>query len=577
MANKETSKTISQLGFGVCLLAALLVSWHFHNRFWYGPDDGYFGYIAQHILDGEILHKDIPVLHSGLNYLVNAFFLNVAGGDLVGLRYPLIVLTVVQTGFAYKLAEKHGPFIAIAAAIIAFSYSFVQFVNPTPNWYTLCFAIIIMYLLSQKDTTQTKTIVLAGFLVGVVFLLRQLTGVILAGAVTAVILLKNSNLETESKLNAGKIILSVLTLILGLYVFKVAKLTGLLTVGIHPLIVLVICARNCALGWKRALQIIGLLLGGAVVSAIPLALYYGTNGALFSWLHGMLISPFNFIDQSIFQKPNFFIVPAFALKELLAGNLAGIGGLIFWLSLIFAPMALGILVMRRLWNDRTDVPTIGIIGSIYSLVAIHYEIHTYILFCIAIVLLALLLSIRTLKRQRLWAALMIASSVTALCFHAGQSILRGFEGISTNARFENPSATVPHTSIIVPEMEAKKYRDILNVIENCSTKTDTIFVLPMNPEIHFLSRRESPFNFFVSVIGLSTKADLDNSLQTLEGSEAPALIIHDENDASNSAIALELLEKAKPHYIKLAEVADWVVYQHLDTNGPSPCYLANND
>ena len=564
MSNNFSHKNMSRFALASCLIVAFLISWYFHDRFWWGPDDAYFGYTAQLILSGEILHKDIPVIHSGLNYLINAFMLHLGGGDLVALRYPLIAITVIQTGLAYKLAEKHGMFIAVTAAVIMLVFSFIQFINPSPNWYTLFFAILAAYVLSQMDARHAKTIVLAGFLVGIVFLLRQLTGVILAVAVTTVIFLANSKFDRKERLISGKIILGLLALSLGIYVLKASNPTGIILIGIYPILILFVCARNCVVGWRRALEIIAYLLAGAIISTIPLAIYYGVNGAFFDWLYGMLIRPFEFISHPMFEKPTFLHVILFGLKELFDGNMAALGGLFFWISLVLAPMILGFVTLRQLARNPNEIPTLGLIASIYSLVAIHFQIPLYLFFCIPIVLLSLLLSIKSKKMQRATAGLILILSAMAVFGQAGQPITRGLAGISINERPVYEPDLVPNTSIIVPEQEAEKYQQVLDIIEKCSNPSDSIYAFPMNPEIYFLSKRKRAFDFIVSHIGFSSEKHFDDALAVINSDQAPALIFHDEDDKYNSALASELLEQAKPHYVEIAKITDWTVYLRKD-------------
>ena len=561
----------------ICLFVSFVVSCFFHNRFWWGPDDGYFGYIAQQILNGEVLHKDIKVVHSGLNYLINAMSLKFSDGDLVGLRYPLVVLAVVQTGFAYKIAEKHGALVSVAAASMALAFSFIQWINPTPNWYTLCLAFIALFVVTQRDPTKTKAILLLGFIVGTVFLLRQLTGVLLAVGISVAILLKNSEAHSNGNMNGGKVIILLLALVLGVYVFKAAKLTGLMLFGIWPLFILLFCAQKCSLGWKRTFEILGLLIAGSAISAIPLCIYYGINGSIDKWLYGMLISPLNFIDQPLFKTPTVFTIPGVGLKELLAGNVAAVPGLTFWLSLIFAPMVLGIVVIRKLYNERADIPIIGIVASVYSLVAIHYEDMTYLMFCIAIVFVALLSLIENRKLQKGYAIAGICISSVAIFAHAGQPMQRTYAKISTNARLHYDPAVIPNTSIIVPEEEARQYRDALNIIERCSNLTDSIYAFPINPELYFLSGRESSFDFVVSFVGLATEDDVDRNLRIISSENAPVLIFHAEERQSNSRIALELLEKAQPFYISVGKLSEWTIYQHRIRHETSPCLITPNN
>jgi len=55
--------------------------------------------------------------------------------------------------------------------------------NPTPNWYCLFLATLIAFCLSFISPDRRWRLVLVGFLTGLIFLLRQITGVFVAMAV----------------------------------------------------------------------------------------------------------------------------------------------------------------------------------------------------------------------------------------------------------------------------------------------------------------------------------------------------------------------------------------------------------
>jgi hypothetical protein len=50
-------------GHTLTLVAALL--WQFHDRFWWPVDEGVYGYVAQRLLAGDVIHRDLIDLHGG--------------------------------------------------------------------------------------------------------------------------------------------------------------------------------------------------------------------------------------------------------------------------------------------------------------------------------------------------------------------------------------------------------------------------------------------------------------------------------------------------------------------------------
>jgi len=209
-----------------CALAAAIVAFYFHNKFWWGPDEGFYAYISDRILKGDVVHKDIQALHPGLLFYINALFLKLANGDPVGLRYPLILITIVQTCLAFLLVRKFGILHAIAASSAMIAFSFVQFINPTPNWYLITICLSIAYILETRDTSITRTLILVGMLVGIGFLMRQLTGVFLAMGVTTVLFLRHSNSPTNGKFYAGSVVLLLLALSLTAFIFSSVFVAG---------------------------------------------------------------------------------------------------------------------------------------------------------------------------------------------------------------------------------------------------------------------------------------------------------------------------------------------------------------
>ena len=82
------------LGFLWLLLSGLIL-FHFHDQFWWGPDEGVYAYVAQRFLAGDTIHRDLIDIHPGYGNLLNILAFFVFGEDLLSLRYPLVVLTLL--------------------------------------------------------------------------------------------------------------------------------------------------------------------------------------------------------------------------------------------------------------------------------------------------------------------------------------------------------------------------------------------------------------------------------------------------------------------------------------------------
>ena len=56
------------LGFLWLLLSGLIL-FHFHDQFWWGPDEGVYAYVAQRFLAGDTIHRDLIDIHPGYGNL----------------------------------------------------------------------------------------------------------------------------------------------------------------------------------------------------------------------------------------------------------------------------------------------------------------------------------------------------------------------------------------------------------------------------------------------------------------------------------------------------------------------------
>ena len=222
------------LGFLFVVGFAALVLGTYHDRFWWPPDDGTYAHIADRILAGEVLNRDIQDLHPGYVHFANALALRTFGDALVSQRYPLVALGLLQAGLIFALSAPRGAVAVAVAAVSLTALSFVQFLNPSAHWYCLFLLIAVMCGLRWMPRDFRWRLEILGFLVVTLLLFRQLTGVIVAiGTLTFLLC------ETEPKTSHGhrllaRGLLGVMTLGLGGYLLAKADGLAWILFGIWP-------------------------------------------------------------------------------------------------------------------------------------------------------------------------------------------------------------------------------------------------------------------------------------------------------------------------------------------------------
>src|SRR5262249_50305226 len=146
----------------------------YFGTFWWPPDEGAYAYVAQRILRGDVLNRDIQDIHAGYVNFANAAALWLFGEDLLSLRYPLAAMAWLQAALAFVLFRNQGALTAAIAALALTALSTVQFLNPTAHWYALFLAVATIVVLSEMPRGARGRIELVGFLVMTAFLFRQL-------------------------------------------------------------------------------------------------------------------------------------------------------------------------------------------------------------------------------------------------------------------------------------------------------------------------------------------------------------------------------------------------------------------
>jgi hypothetical protein len=521
---------------GLWLLLTCLVLYHFHDQFWWGPDEGVYAYVAQRFLAGDTLHRDLIDIHPGYGNFLNILAFFVFGEDLLSLRYPLVLLTVMQGGAALWILRPHGNLVAFVGAFAVTAFSFIQFLNPSANWHALAAFFALALCLIKLPPGSAARLLLAGFIVGVAFFTRQLSGVFLGIGLLAV-LLAEAEYQPSDKRIAAVSIGGILFVGLALYVVSKGQVFGALWIGVWPLALLAILTFRARMGWADVLKLAMQTGAGFILAGAPIALFMAINGAFSPWLYDILFSALIINNQDFIAGSSYFDVLVLALVNLSQSGVVGIASAIAWIALLLAFPAMGVIAVAKALSRQPLSPAV-ILASVWACSALHYQIPVYLMFAVAPVMLALL----TLVNRPIVLGGVAAVSVWAVLFQAAAPIDRGLASIVASAPY--PAYVVsdlPRVSLRISEDSRNQYAQVLAAIAREAGPDEPLLTIPMNPEINFMTGRRSPLGYYGTQLGLKTPEDVAAAIAALDKA-APLFVVHKPGDKYLSPLSADLLK-----------------------------------
>jgi Dolichyl-phosphate-mannose-protein mannosyltransferase len=145
------------------------------KRGWHPMDEGMWGQSAEHVLDGQLPHRDYHESYTGgLTYL-NALAFRAFGINSASTRYMLYLFFLAWVPAVYYVARLFvsSP-IASALTFLAVAWGVPNYAGANPSWYNLFFATFgLAALLRYVETQRSRWLVVAGFCGGVSFLFKQ--------------------------------------------------------------------------------------------------------------------------------------------------------------------------------------------------------------------------------------------------------------------------------------------------------------------------------------------------------------------------------------------------------------------
>jgi hypothetical protein len=336
--------------------------------------------------------------------------------------------------------------------------------------------------------------------------------------------------------------------------------------GVWPLLILGRALTDLRPPDRTVLRLVGWLLSGALLAAVPLVLYLGSHGALGDWLRDSFVTASRLTALEFISMPGYQDLLGMAVGNMLQPTRfsAAANGL-FWACLVVAPAVVGILALRcvrRATSRRSPVHPLAVTVPFFALVSVHYQIPIYLLFSAAPLLWAFLWLAGEWPRG---ARVAVAGLVVALCavglfWQAGQPLSRGWAGVASGRLVAaHASASLPKASLRIEAADYDTYRRLLAAIDRHAGPSDGLLAVPVNPELYFLSGRRPPVKFFSTALGLHSEEDVRAASAALQA-DPPAVIVHCPKDKYNTTLGDALLKSVLGAYEHVDTVGDFDVW-----------------
>lgn len=561
MIEARSSRRRLWLAFATVCASNLALLWFFHNRYWYPTDDGFYAHIAQRLLSGEALNRDIQDIHPGYIHFVHALALRVFGPDLVSLRYPMVAAAFIQAIVVFVLLRRRGLWLAVAAAFATNALGIVQFMSPNAHWYCLPMAIGLAWWLIAIPHGRSRLIG-AGVILGTLTLFRHLTGVWVAMAVILLALLERSTdgRGRQLVLMRAQIVIMLAAVVGYLYWSPDTDPGGLILMGIWPIAVLGWMLVNGRTRNRDVAAVVGQLLAGTFVPTIPFVLYHVLNGSTSVLIHDLVVVAGAESRLDIFGQGWFTLLPLAALHQALTSfDLVLIVNGLYWTILPAISLVNGVLVVGAL-RRGADARTLAlpVIAVFYAMVAMFYAGPLYLSYVVGLGLLGVMWQLpgKAPLFRSVSTAVAVVLSVIAVIFHAGQTrertpvqILRG-DRVTTFGALED--CGLPRCSLMIGASDVVAYGGLVNTIEEETAPGEFILALPNDAELYFLPGRRNPTRFYNASQGLTTpqlRREVEQALQQ----RPPRLVIFRPDDKYNTPETAALMDAVRRSYTFLGE------------------------
>jgi hypothetical protein len=444
----------------------------------------------------------------------------------------------------------------------------IQFLNPSPHWYNLFLTVLLVCWLTWLPSTHRARVLGAGVLLGLIVLLRQLTGVWVAMAVVVVLLREGpaGSRGRDAILSRGVILVMCATLLCYLVLAGDVEIGGIVSLASWPLAILVLSLRDVVASNRVALAILSRLAAGVTVAVAPLLLYHLAHGSVNAWIADTVFASMSLGHLTVFQGGSYGLLPLAGLLSVfrppdVAAFLSGA----YWIVLPLLPAVNGLFTLQRLRTAQA-VPILGIFSAFYTLVTLHLAGAIYLYFTVglAVVAVSSFVAESSARRTAFSLPLLVWLSAVAVIFHAGQSSLRTrletAQGVRTVTADSTWCPPIARSSLRLESRECEPYWQLTRAIEAASPERSEIFAIPNDAELYFLSGRSNPFRFYNSILGIQTVEDIELVLDRL-ASQPPRVVAFRPDDKYNNGASRRIMTFVRERYERFDTIAGVELYR----------------
>ena len=568
--NPDQAAQHSSRNFWLALLfvsvfnAVVLV--YFHDRFWWPPDEGVYAHTAERMLNGEVLNKDVEEIHTGYIHFIHVASFAAFGTRLVSMRYPLVIVGFLQSLLMFLIFAPRNLLVAVVVAVCATAFGVIQFLNPQPSWYCLLFVTAIAFCLTRMRDRKW-TILAVGFLIGLIFFFRQITGVFAAMGVLFYLLTERTDEALGEHTAVARGLIALMLLGTVVYLIATSNGSGWVLIGIWPVFLLgESVLRHAKTPNKTSLEIVAKLGIGFFASAVPIVVYHLANRSLSTFVDDTVFRALDIQQLAYLKLANFVAQQGYAARTLFQfRSFQEVVNGFFWLVLPLTTIIAGAVAVKRFAKSRssTDVGPLPILAVFYALVALFQQIPIYFFYMFPMTIGALFWLSLNAKRRTVVTMVCIGLAFSAIAFRyqAAQPVTRSLAGIIRGDRVAFvPADTIKRAGLWVEPQSLETYTALINAIQADSQPNETIFVLPYNSELYFLAERRNPFRFWNTAVGIRPGAEEQHVMNVLRNTPPRVLVIAP-GDRNNTTTSEAITAYAREHYSLVQTIGNFEIYR----------------
>jgi hypothetical protein len=531
---------------------------------WWAPDDGYYANVAERVLEGEVLHRDVQEIHTGAIVAVNALALSLFGRSLVALRLPLVAGCLAAGVLLAWAFRRRSPALGLVAAVLPTLLGVLQFVNPSAHWYSLFQFFALAVCAAEIPRGARGRVALLGFLAGLIVLFRQLSGALAAVGLVAWLLVENRGAPEAppGSRRLARAVLALATLGLAAYLLRIADLSGIALFGLGPMALLLWSLAKTDVGDRECAKLLGRLALGGAAPFVPLLIYHAVHGSLRPWLSDTLLATTGLLKLDFMGERRLASVVARGLVALgAAGNAREVVNALFWTLLPLSGVALAAALVLASVRKKALGP-LPFLAAFYAVVSLHQQIPVYLFFAVSAPLAGLLWLAASAGPWAKWGTAAVVAALAAVggAYHAGQPIVRPWNDLVAGRKVGLVDCGLPRCGLRIPAVEQRVYARAVALIAAETAPGEEIFAFPCQAELYFLSGRPNPFPFWNTAVGVADRERLAAVLARLHEAP-PRLVFYNPHDKYNTAASRQIAAAVARSYDRLGRLGPFEVYR----------------